>query len=960
MSTPYPIRGPRTNEELFFDYYPQLLEWAAQLTQQGRADAEDLVQDLYIQVAHIGLSLAEVDDLRPYLFKVLRNLHYSRLRQKGRIPISDLSALDYDSLEKGLGAVDLRDLLLVRSDLKQICEFACQRRHTARSANIFLLRFFLGYYASEVMKVVPTTRVGVDKALQFMRREAQEHLDGAGPKGASQRQSGTSSSARIVDHSRVLFLELRQMIFNSCEGPCFDPDALKRRYEEQIARQFTVRELAHLVSCKICLDRVNTILGLPLLDERSPDDTIGRQNPPSASSSEGPQITGRRTAKKADTQARGMLERAKRDWSEHRPISLEVAINGEMRTSQRITAAISEFHLKLNRAEAAEFIEIFSEQGVRLLYLHVLEPVLCPGLEQRQIVELSDGRSLSLTLSFASDLPTVHVIYRDPVFAQLAASEEEGSFDSDATPQDTDREQPDNTAQSASLVQFPARGGLFSSLYAKTSWTWFPRMDPLFATALVLASASIICFVIWLRSNPGMSAVALLDRAHAQDASTKTSTIPAVIYQKVRITSPKRTTERTLYRDAQRRRHMKPRELDAEDMRLKTTLAKAGVDWDDPLSAASFLGWRNRETIRGDSVKRVGPNLLTLTTSVSNDNAVVSESLTVRTSDFHTIGKTVELRNYGTVEIAELNYEVLPWSVVNQGWFEPLATAAGPVSSDVHPALLGHALPHLTDLELDEAELEARLALNHLHADSSERLEIARDNRGIIVKGIVENAVRKQEIEKQLIHISHVTPIFFTFEETELRATRGTDITSVAQNSVVAAPSPLEKYLLANGKSQAEVSQAYKEFFSASVAVNQNSRAWADLLQRFVSREQLTGAARSALEELVRENETGIASALQQQESLLEKIGIALKHGTEDRSLSGSPSDALRACGTRNLALSNELITSTATEPRKAESIAADLSISITQMKAIVNRLHNQFQLPRVSMTASSTRSTQK
>lgn len=69
MSTPYSIRGPRTNEELFFDYYSQLLEWATQLTQQDRADAEDLVQDLYVQVAHIGVPLAEVDDLRPYTSK---------------------------------------------------------------------------------------------------------------------------------------------------------------------------------------------------------------------------------------------------------------------------------------------------------------------------------------------------------------------------------------------------------------------------------------------------------------------------------------------------------------------------------------------------------------------------------------------------------------------------------------------------------------------------------------------------------------------------------------------------------------------------------------------------------------------------------------------------------------------------------------------------------------------------
>src|ERR1035438_2324373 len=138
MPIPNPIRGRRTNEELFFEYYPQILEWASQLAHLDRADAEDLVQDFYIQVKCINMPLADVDEIEPYLFKILRNLHYTRLRRKGRSPISEISIAEYDSLERGLVAVDRHDLFLVHANLKEICEYACQRKSTAIRASIFI------------------------------------------------------------------------------------------------------------------------------------------------------------------------------------------------------------------------------------------------------------------------------------------------------------------------------------------------------------------------------------------------------------------------------------------------------------------------------------------------------------------------------------------------------------------------------------------------------------------------------------------------------------------------------------------------------------------------------------------------------------------------------------------------------------------------------------------------------
>ncbi len=159
------------------------------------------MQDFYIQVKCINLQLAEVDEIEPYLFKILRNLHYSRLRQKGRSPISELSIAEYDSLERGLVATDRRDLFLVHANLQDICEFVCQRKSTAARASVFILRFFFGYYPSEVMKVVLASRTAIDRSLRLARQEAPPSQ--APPYNSLYRASGATE--RYLRHGRRSF-----------------------------------------------------------------------------------------------------------------------------------------------------------------------------------------------------------------------------------------------------------------------------------------------------------------------------------------------------------------------------------------------------------------------------------------------------------------------------------------------------------------------------------------------------------------------------------------------------------------------------------------------------------------------------------------------------------------------------------------------------------------------------------
>ncbi len=70
-----------TFEKMFFEHYSRLLEWALQFTRGDRSEAEDLVQELYVRFAKLSTTSEHIENSENYLFSVLRNLHYARVRR---------------------------------------------------------------------------------------------------------------------------------------------------------------------------------------------------------------------------------------------------------------------------------------------------------------------------------------------------------------------------------------------------------------------------------------------------------------------------------------------------------------------------------------------------------------------------------------------------------------------------------------------------------------------------------------------------------------------------------------------------------------------------------------------------------------------------------------------------------------------------------------------------------------
>src|SRR6185369_16546123 len=107
--------------------------------------------------------------------------------------------------------------------------------------------------------------------------------------------------------------------------------------------------------------------------------------------------------------------------SEHRPAELCISINGYSMAAQKVGAELNEQTLNINVAEKIEFVEIFSEQDVRLLFLAIDDPGVG---EQTASVQLSDNRSLEATLSFGDAWQTVQVVYSDPLLQEERARED--------------------------------------------------------------------------------------------------------------------------------------------------------------------------------------------------------------------------------------------------------------------------------------------------------------------------------------------------------------------------------------------------------------------------------------------------------------------------------------------------------------------------------------------------------
>jgi hypothetical protein len=432
-----------------------------------------------------------------------------------------------------------------------------------------------------------------------------------------------------------------------------------------------------------------------------------------------------------------------------------------------------------------------------------------------------------------------------------------------------------------------------------------------------------------------VSPAEFLKQAATSDHSLDRSRL-GVVTQRIRIQGPGQSVERTLYRDLEGRRHPKVPTQTAVAEQVRVELNLAGVDWDDPLSATSFATWHDSSSIRDDEVARTGQGLLTLTTTVI-DPEVAGESLTVRQSDFHPISRTVHLRDAGTIEIAELDYSVSGWSAASEAAFSP----AKPMPLSQSEAMVIPTLP--TPEQLDEAELQARLAIGEDASASSEALEFSRTMSTIRIHGAVGTTERKQDLLARLRAVPHVTASIVSIEE--LSASRATDESvskgNIGQPSAAGTP-PLAALFQQQSRSAKDAASISRQLMVAMYTTQQESAAITELMERFDRHGHLTATAQEALAQLLFEHRQRLEDALNDEEQLVRTMLDAGHPSLAAGPIAEATSQpTLTEASAHNRILCGELVSGSQPSSRTEEMIAVELLMSIEDIRQSVTAIES-------------------
>jgi hypothetical protein len=447
-------------------------------------------------------------------------------------------------------------------------------------------------------------------------------------------------------------------------------------------------------------------------------------------------------------------------------------------------------------------------------------------------------------------------------------------------------------------------------------------MNPVLASICVVTLASITLFVIWQHAATSLSASDLLGKAMANEHASAERAQPGVVYQKLSIRRGTHSMERTVYRDLQRKRVAKAQHLDETAASMKHALEGGGVSWDEPLSAIDYNRWRENQRFATDHVRQAGDGLVSVVTSVQ-DGPILQESLTMRTSDFHPVRRTIETRSQDTLEIAELSYTELKWGEANEALWEPLSSM---LHGESRPELRLPPRELLSGEQLDVAELEARLVLNKLNADATEQIEIKRSRNMVRVEGIVNTTERQRALSAELQKVAHVVPSILSLEELNARHNAESGAIAIRESAVMAQPAPLEEFFRENSRSAEEMGTVSNRLLSLSLEIQREGNALTELNRRFHGDDELDPSGRSALTQLLTNHSSMLRTALRSEMEILHSISLIPEQSTDDGQTITSTVTGLMEQSMRNVALCRELISSSNSSSRTAQSIAFEMA----------------------------------
>jgi hypothetical protein len=462
------------------------------------------------------------------------------------------------------------------------------------------------------------------------------------------------------------------------------------------------------------------------------------------------------------------------------------------------------------------------------------------------------------------------------------------------------------------------------------------RWAPLLATA-----ASLVFILFKMSSAPPVSAREILERSRSAEAQRIQRIATPVVYRRLQLRSrssaPRtpQTVSWEIWNDVTHSRYRQRVEdrngqrFIAEEkdvgrlghsplesasvpsilVELQQILRENRMDIRHPLSVSAYETWRRALSQKTEEITRKelpdGNSALTLTTTPAGPfaiDAIVKAELVVRTEDWHPVGQRLqaqakdEIREY---ELTETSFDVLALNVVPASIFadgEPLRApmTMSPLAVPV-PLPEGPAVPSAE--ALIASEVEVRFALHRAKACLGEALEVVRDRFGVKVQGVVDTALRRDQLLEGLRVIPLTTVEIQTVEEalsTNSAASTagsgnkgsqaGVDYTLPSSNSTFPLRESLQRYFAGRDASGSQGPQARSfstqivEFSNEAVSISQLALAeawalrhlaeWADVHRASALKPQL----KWLLEVMARDHAGALKVNMSQGRSLLEPV----------------------------------------------------------------------------------------
>ncbi len=463
---------------------------------------------------------------------------------------------------------------------------------------------------------------------------------------------------------------------------------------------------------------------------------------------------------------------------------------------------------------------------------------------------------------------------------------------------------------------------VLSSIGPVSGW----RFNPVW-TRVAIATCVLLVTLIFLPRTQKISAAELLQRTRSAEIQSLSAVVQPVIFQKLNIRAAGHSVTRTIYRDTASRRRKDQLALDTGTIQFPVSAAKsataanepedlkqvqnaleqefvaANLNWLDPLSVSAYKTWHNGLQQRKEDVTSICDELL-LTTSTP-EGPIAEASLRVRERDFHAVAESVRLRDNREIEIAEIEYQLIPGSMASDIFpAEPpparVNTAPVPSTTVAEPP---PSAP--SEAELAEAEVQALVALHAVGADLGEPVEIVRTQTNIEARGLADTAERKAQLHAALNEIPNLAfRIKTVAEASKSVSARGNPARGAltppeeqaagqkgaASVAVVAGKPPLQDHLItyfaskqpkeslpaASAQDTADSIQREVQGLSRqAIALSEKemSEAWAlrRLAKRYTPEElgKLSPKARGELENIIRDHVRALKGQFSQSRALL-------------------------------------------------------------------------------------------